>query len=54
MFLLPEEKRSVGLGCRKEQLPPGKYLDFGMTRKCRFHNLKFLPGMYGLINSEIY
>ena len=34
--------------------PAVTYLAYGMTRKCLFDDLKFLPGVYGLIKSERY
>ena len=44
----------TGLAVEKDRSPIVTYLAFGMTRRCRLDDLKFLPGVYGLINSERY
>ena len=52
MFLLAEAKRSITQASFLEG--PVTYLAFGMTRRCWFDDLKFLPGVYGLSISERY
>ena len=42
------------LAFEKDRSPTVTYLAFGMTRKCLFDDLKLLPGVYGLINSNRY